>query len=157
MHLLLYSVFRIGNATNNVRWDTLPRIWRAAPRSRGPFRFLSAIRTADSACSAPRRSTSRISAYARDRKLELVQGMPFGKTHDAVLGADVAEALGFRLGQSIVIAHGAGDVSFSLHEDHPFRVVGILARTGTPVDRTVHVTLEGMDAVHAEHTQAACR
>ena len=53
----------------------------------------------------------------------------------------VADALGYRLGQSIVIAHGAGDVSFSLHQDHPFHVVGILARTGTPVDRTVHVPL----------------
>ena len=34
---------------------------------------------------------------------------------------------------------------------------GILARTGTPVDRTVHVTLEGMDAVHAEHDACGCR
>jgi putative ABC transport system permease protein len=62
--------------------------------------------------------------------------------------------LGYKLGQPIVIAHGAGDVSFSLHKDHPFRVVGILARTGTPVDRTVHVSLEGLDAVHAEHNAA---
>ena len=92
--------------------------------------------------------------YARDHKLELVQGVPFAEAHDAVLGAEVADAFGYRLGQSIVIAHGAGDVSFSLHQDHPFRVVGILARTGTPVDRTVHVPLEGMDAVHAEHTGA---
>ena len=37
-----------------------------------------------------------------------------------------------------------------LHADHPFQVVGVLARTGTPVDRTVHVTLEGLDAVHAD-------
>ena len=67
-----------------------------------------------------------------------------------MLGADVAEALGYKVGTSIVIAHGAGDVSFMLHEDHPFRVVGVLARTGTPVDRTVHVTLEGLDAIHAD-------
>jgi putative ABC transport system permease protein len=37
-----------------------------------------------------------------------------------------------------------------LHEDQPFRVVGVLARTGTPVDRAVHVTLEGLDAAHAD-------
>jgi putative ABC transport system permease protein len=67
-----------------------------------------------------------------------------------VLGADVAQALKYKLGDSIVIAHGAGDVSFSLHEQHPFRVAGILARTGTPVDRTVHVSLEGLDAVHED-------
>ncbi len=57
-----------------------------------------------------------------------------------------------RLGQQIVIAHGAGDVAFVLHSDHPFRVVGILARTGTPVDRAIHASLEGMDAVHSDHS-----
>ena len=37
-----------------------------------------------------------------------------------------------------------------LHDELPFRVVGVLAPTGTPVDRTVHVPLEGLDAVHAD-------
>jgi putative ABC transport system permease protein len=153
VHLLLYSVFRIGNATNNVRWDTYralasrPEVAWTIPLSLGDsYRGFRVLGTTPEYFTHFR--------YARDRKLELVQGVPFRETHDAVPGAEVAEALGLRLGQSIVIAHGAGDVSFSLHEDHPFRVVGILARTGTPVDRTVHVTLEGMDAVHAEHTGA---
>jgi len=151
VHLLLYSVFRIGNATNNVRWDTYralasrPEVAWTIPLSLGDshrgFRVLG---------TTPEYFTHF--RYARDRKLELVQGVPFTEAHDAVLGAEVADALGYRLGQSIVIAHGAGDVSFSLHQDHPFRVVGILARTGTPVDRTVHVPLEGIDAVHAEQT-----
>jgi len=154
VHLLLYSVFRIGNATNNVRWDTYralanrPEVAWTIPLSLGDslrgFRVLG---------TTPEYFTHF--RYARDRKLELAQGTPFGEARDAVLGAEVAEALRLRLGQAIVIAHGAGDVSFSLHEENPFRVVGILARTGTPVDRTVHVTLEGMDAVHAEHSAEA--
>jgi putative ABC transport system permease protein len=36
-----------------------------------------------------------------------------------------------------------------MHKEQPFRVVGILARTGTPVDRAIHVPLEGLDAIHA--------
>ena len=36
------------------------------------------------------------------------------------------------------------------HEVKPFRVVGILARTGTPVDRTVHVSLEALTAIHID-------
>jgi len=153
VHLLLYSVFRIGNATNNVRWDTYralagrPEVAWTIPLSLGDsYRGFRVLGTTPEYFTHFR--------YARGRKLEFAQGVPFRDTHDAVLGAEVAEAVGYRLGQAIVIAHGAGDVSFSLHEDHPFRVVGILARTGTPVDRTVHVTLEGMDAVHAEHTGA---
>src|SRR5262249_9194666 len=91
----------------------------------------------------------------RDRRLSLASGKRFEDIHDAVLGAEVARALGYDVGQSIVIAHGTGEVSFSVHKDQPFRVVGVLAPTGTPVDRTVHVSLEGLDAVHAEHKEAA--
>jgi putative ABC transport system permease protein len=40
------------------------------------------------------------------------------------------------------------DTSFSLHDDLPFRVVGILEPTGTPVDQTLHVSLEGIEAIH---------
>jgi putative ABC transport system permease protein len=67
-----------------------------------------------------------------------------------VLGAEVADKLGYELGDEIVIAHGASDVSFARHDDKPFRVVGILARTGTPVDRTVHVSLEAIEAIHVD-------
>jgi putative ABC transport system permease protein len=154
VHLLLYSVFRIGNATNNVRWDSYealanrPEVAWTIPFSLGDshrgFRVLGTTQ-----------DYFEHFRFGRARKLDLAQGKRFEDAHDAVLGAEVAEALGYKLGQSIVIAHGTGDVSFSLHKEHPFRVVGVLARTGTPVDRTVHVTLEGMDAVHAEHNEAS--
>jgi len=68
--------------------------------------------------------------------------------YDAVLGADVARNLHYHLGTVIILSHGLGDVSFTQHEDKPFRVVGILDRTGTPVDRTVHVSLEAITAIH---------
>ena len=32
-----------------------------------------------------------------------------------------------------------GNISFIEHADKPFRVAGILAKTGTPVDRTVPI------------------
>ena len=154
VHLLLYSVFRIGNATNNVSWDSYtalasrPEVAWTIPLSLGDsHRGFRVLGTTDGYFEHFR--------FARGRKLELAEGKRFEDDHDAVLGAEVAEALGYKPGQPIVIAHGAGDVSFSLHKDHPFRVVGILARTGTPVDRTVHVTLGGMDAVHAEHNEAS--
>jgi len=149
VHLLLAAVFHIGNATNNLRWDSYraiagrPGVAWTIPLSLGDshrgYRVLGT--TLD---------YFEHYRFARDRRLLLAQGRAFEDEHDAVLGADVARALKYRPGDSIVIAHGAGDVSFSLHEQHPFRVVGILARTGTPVDRTVHVSLEGLDAVHED-------
>jgi putative ABC transport system permease protein len=148
VHLLLSSVFRIGNATNNVSWDSyqriaaLPEVAWTIPLSLGDsHRGFHVLGTTQDYFEHYR--------FGRDRKLELAEGERFADADGTVLGADVAAALGYRLGQQIVIAHGSGDVAFVLHKDHPFRVVGILARTGTPVDRAIHVSLEGMDAVHA--------
>jgi putative ABC transport system permease protein len=149
LNLLLYSVFRVGDATANVSWDTYQKIARhpdvawTIPLSLGDshrgFRVLGT-------------STDyfRHYRYAGERELAFAQGQPFDDLYDAVLGAEVARELGYTLGTEIVIAHGLGAVSFAKHEDKPFRVVGILARTGTPVDRTVHVSLEAITAIHID-------
>jgi putative ABC transport system permease protein len=149
VQLLLYSVFRIGNPTNNIAWRSWqdiaahPKVAWAVPLSLGDsHRGYRVLGTTLGYFEHLR--------FARDRGLRFVQGRPFSQLYDAVLGAEVAEALGYRLGDAIVIAHGAGDVSFARHGDKPFSVVGILARTGTPVDRTVHLSLEAIEAIHAD-------
>lgn len=148
VHLLLYSVFRIGNATNNLRWDSFaaitahPQATWAIPISLGDsHRGFRVIGTSADYFMHYR--------FGDGRRLTLAQGRPFTETGDAVLGADVADKLGYRIGDAIVVAHGAGDVAFSLHEEQPFRVAGILERTGTPVDRGVHVGLQALDSLHA--------
>lgn len=149
VQLLLASVFRIGNTTANVSWASyrriaaLPDVAWAIPLSLGDsHRGFSVLGTTPDYFDHFR--------YGRNRTLEFAQGQRFADDRGTVLGAEVAQSLGYRLGQEIVIAHGSGDVAFTLHKDHPFRVVGILAKTGTPVDRAIHVSLEGMDAVHAD-------
>ena len=69
-----------------------------------------------------------------------------------VLGSSVAEELGYALGDKVIIAHGTGRISFIEHGDKPFRVSGILKKTGTPVDRTLHVSLAAIEAIHADWT-----
>ncbi len=147
IQLLLYAVFRIGNATNNISWESYrdiasdPRIRWTIPFSLGDshrgFRVLGT-----------NLDYFQHYRYARNRQLEFAKGVPFADLYDAVLGADVAKELGYTLNQSIVVAHGIGEVSFSKHDDMPFRVVGILEKTGTPVDRTVHVSLHAIEAIH---------
>ncbi len=154
INLLLYSVFRIGDPTNNVDWSSYrtlaadPQVAWTVPLSLGDshrgFRVLGTDR-----------SYFAHYHYGRHQPLQLAEGREFEDLFDAVLGAEVAEQLGYQLGQSIVLAHGAGEVSFALHQDKPFRVVGILARTGTPVDRTVHVSLAGIEAIHADWQSGA--
>jgi putative ABC transport system permease protein len=150
VNLLLYSVFRIGNATNNIRWDSYqrfaehPRVAWAIPMSLGDshrgYRVLGT-------------STAYFEHFRHGRKqaLQLAEGRAFADDpFEVLLGAEVASALGYRLEDEIVLAHGVARVSLTHHDDKPFRVVGILGRTGTPVDRTLHVSLEGMQALHID-------
>ena len=88
--------------------------------------------------------------YRNRRPLGFSAGGPFGDLFDAVLGADVAAQLGYRLDDPIVVQHGIGGLAGQAHDDMPFRVAGILAKTGTPVDRTVHVSLEAIEAIHID-------
>lgn len=145
--LLLYSVFRIGNPTNNLSWQSHqeiaahPKVAWTVPLSLGDSHRGFPVLGTDLGYFEHYR-------YARDRRLTFAEGRPFADLYDAVLGAEVARSLGYSIGTAIVVAHGAADLSFSRHEDKPFRVVGILARTGTPVDRTIHVSLEAIEALH---------
>jgi putative ABC transport system permease protein len=154
LNLLLYAVFRIGNATNNVTWESYrdiaarPEVAWIVPLSLGDshhgFRVLGT--TLD---------YFKHYRYRRTRGLAFAAGGPFSDLFDAVIGADVAAKLGYKVGDAIVVAHGFGAVSFVEHDDKPFRVSGILKKTGTPVDRTVHVSLEAIEAIHVDWQSGA--
>jgi len=154
IQLLLYSVFHIGNATNNISWASYQEI------ARGPnIKWTVPISLGDSHQGYRVMGTNsdyfEFFRYAAGRQLEMANGRIFEDVFDAVLGAEVAEALSYRLDDPIIIAHGAGKVSFIKHDDKPFKVVGILKNTGTPVDQTVHIRLEGIEAIHVDWKDGA--
>ncbi|MEI8671897.1 ABC transporter permease [Vibrio sp. SA48] len=147
VNLLLYSVFRIGNATNNIDWKSYQDFsqhravkW-AIPISLGDshkgFRVMGT-----------NHSYFENFKYGSKQPLTFSQGTEFNGLFETVLGSDVAKTLGYHIGSDIIIAHGISDVGFSRHDNLPFKVVGILAPTGTPVDKTVHVSLEAIEAIH---------
>jgi putative ABC transport system permease protein len=147
--LMLYAVFGLGDATHNISWAAYrhfsehPRVAWTIPMSLGDSHRGYRVLATDANYFEHYR-------YGRQRALTLVEGKTFNGVYEAVLGAEVAERLGYRPGQQIVVAHGAGEVSFAQHKDKPFRVTGILDRTGTVVDRTVHIPLAGMEAIHLD-------
>lgn len=154
VQLLLYSVFRIGNATNNITWESYrdiadrPEVAWTVPISLGDsHRGFRVMGTTDAYFEHYR--------FRGNAPLTLAKGERFNDLFDAVLGADVAADLGYKVGDPIVVAHGLGAVGFTKHEDMPFRVSGILAKTGTPVDRTVHVTLKAIEAIHVDWQSGA--
>ena len=152
LNLLLYSVFRIGSPTNNIDWETYqtistnPKVAWAIPISLGDshkgYRVMGT-------------STDYFKhfSYGNKRQLNFAAGQAFNDLFDVVLGAEVAKTLGYSLDDKITLAHGLGNTSFSLHYDRPFKVTGILASTGTPVDQTVHISLQGIEAIHIDWKQ----
>ncbi|MGI9289982.1 MAG: ABC transporter permease [Gammaproteobacteria bacterium] len=154
INLLLYSVFRIGNATNNITWESYQDI-----ASQSIVEWSIPISLGDSHRGFRVMGTNqdyfRHYRFSRDRAIEFSEGEAFTDVFETVLGADVARDLGYQLGDEIVIAHGAGATSFMQHDDKPFTVTGILKKTGTPVDRTVHVSLEGIEAIHIDWQSGA--
>ena len=152
VQLLLYSVFHIGNATNNISYDSYQYItdmrgvdW-VVPLSLGDsHRGFRVVGTTDEFFNRYK--------YSRERPLEFTHGAPFTDIYHAVLGADVAAQLGYQVGDPLVVAHGTGNVNVLKHEDKPFSVAGILSRTGTPLDRAVFIPLEGITAIHIDWSQ----
>ncbi len=152
VQLLLYSVFRIGNASSNMHWSSFekiaahPRVEWAIPISLGDsHRGFKVMGTTGDYFTHYR--------HGRDRQLLFSTGEAFADLYDAVIGADIARELNYQLDSELVLAHGTGAVSFVEHGDKPFRVSGILAPTGTPVDRTIHVSLQGLEALHVDWRQ----
>lgn len=155
VHLLLFSVFGIGNPTNTMSADT-----HRAIAARREVAWTIPIALGDS--HRGYRVVGTTGAYfehfryGESRPLAFREGRVFEGDEDVVLGAHVARTLGYRVGDAVVLAHGAGDISFALHDAHPFKVAGILAPTGTPVDRALFVPLAGLHELHrAESDEAA--
>ncbi len=155
INLLLYSVFRIGAPTNNIGWESYEAL-----ASNNKVAWTIPISLGDSHEGYRVMGTSKAYfehfQYGNKQPLDFADGQAFEALYDVVLGAEVAKTLNYQLGDKIILAHGIGATSFSLHEESPFEVVGILAPTGTPVDQALHVSLEGIEAIHSgTHGEAA--
>ena len=149
IQLLLYSVFGMGASTENVSWEAYrqwadhPAVAWTIPYSLGDsHRGFRVIGTNE--------DFYRHYRYRGGQEIALAEGRASENLYDVTLGADVASELNYSLGDEIAVTHGLGEVGFLVHDHMPFTVVGVLAKTFTPVDRAIYVTLEGMEAIHWE-------
>ena len=152
VQLLLYSIFRIGNATNNITWESYQDIiekdeveW-AVPISLGDshkgYRVMGT-----------NKDFFKHYKYRGNKSLVIKDGKYFSDLYDVVLGFGVAEKLEYQINSSIIVSHGLK--SFTDHDDQPFKVSGILAKTGTPVDNTIIVSLKAIEAIHVDWSSGA--
>lgn len=149
IQLMLYAVFRLGDATHNMHWASYqnlaaqPAVAWAVPISLGDSHHGFPVIGTES-------GYFQHFHYGDRRQLEFQSGEPFKGVFDAVIGAEVAEQLHYTLGTKLTLSHGTSSNPLAEHADKPFQVVGILKPTGTPVDRSVHVSLQAIEAIHLD-------
>lgn len=147
IQLLLSSVFRIGHTNNGVSWQSYQYI----TKQRG-VKWSIPISLGDSHKGQAVLGTTldyfKHYRFAKKQPLAFTQGQAFSSINEVVIGSEVASKLAYKIGDEIVISHGMGNTSFHHHDDNPFKVVGILKPTGTPVDKTLHVPLAAIELIH---------
>jgi len=147
IQLMLYAVFGMGSPVANIshdtwkEWDEHPAVSWTIPYALGDsHRGFRVIGTNDSFYEHYK--------YRGGQPIALAEGRAAQSVFDVVLGSQVAERLGYVLGDRISVTHGMSAVGFMNHDEMPFEVVGVLDKTFTPVDRAIYVTLEGVTAIH---------
>lgn len=148
LQLLLYTVFRIGTVSNNVKyssyetWAKHPAVAWTIPYSLGDSHHGFRVVGTD-------QNFYEHYRFRKTRKPEFVAGRAPKEPQEAALGSDVAAQLGYKIGTKLTLTHGIGAAGIMDHDDKPFTVVGVLDKTATPIDRSIYIPLEGMGEIHA--------
>lgn len=151
LQVLLSAVFGIGSPSGSVKLSTMER-WKAHPAVKWvvPYSLGDSHRGFRVVGTTPEFYDRY--RFRKDGRIVFVSGRAAVADTEVVIGSDAAEKLGYTIGTPVVVVHGLRDIGTSSHEAHPFHVVGILGRTFTPIDRSVYVTLEGIEAMHEPET-----
>jgi putative ABC transport system permease protein len=155
LNLILYTVFNMGSASNNISWKSYedikskPEIDWTIPYSLGDgHRGFRVVATDE--------NFYEHYHFRGDGRVELRDGKPALDIFDVVIGSEVEKKLGYKLGDKVVIAHGVtkGE-GVQKHDDKPFHVIGILKPTGTALDESLYISLYGMEAIHMDWKDGA--
>jgi len=154
IQLLLYSIFHIGMPSQLMSWESYqfinnhPKVSWTIPFSLGDFhRGYSVVATTS--------MLFKHYMYSKNNVLSFRFGNGFQAADDVVLGADVARSLGYEIGDQISLSHGKVQLRSSHHHRKRFKVVGILKKTGTPVDSALFVSLHAMKMLHSSEVHVS--
>ncbi|MEK6774577.1 MAG: FtsX-like permease family protein [Bdellovibrionota bacterium] len=155
LQLILYTVFNLGTATNNITWNSFEKYskhqavdWTIPYTLGDSHRGFRIVGT--------NLDFFKHYHFRGDKNIELAKGNNFDQLWDVVVGSEVAKSLNYDIGQAVTMSHGVtrGE-GIQQHGDRPFKIVGILKPTGTPIDRALYISLEGFEALHIDWEQGA--
>lgn len=143
LQLILSSLYHVDNPTGNIALTQArqlgenPFIEMAVPISLGDnFKGHRVIGTEPS--------------YLELYGLTIQNGALWKNSFEAVIGSEVARKRGLGIGDEFFTAHGLSEDGH-VHDDHPFKIVGILEKSGSIVDNLILCNLESVWDVHGLH------
>jgi putative ABC transport system permease protein len=145
LQLILSSIYQIDIPTGNIalgeakKIQAYPMVKRVIPMALG-----DAV--------AGFRIVGTDHSYPALYDAKAVQGALWEKPLEASLGAEVAKVTGLKVGETFVGSHGIG-AGGAEHASNPYKVVGILAATGSVIDRLVLTSVASVWQVHDHHAE----
>jgi len=144
MQIILSSIYQLDVPTGNISWKQAQEVARhRAVKKTIPLALGDNYRGY--------RIVGTHHDYVALYGARLAQGELWQAPLDAVLGSEVAATTGLAVGATFAGAHGLGGrAGEHVHDDKPYRVVGVLAPSGTVADRIVLTDVASLWAVHAD-------
>ena len=144
MQLILSGVFHIDAPTGNVplaavkELEANPLVAKIIPISLGDnFRGFRIVGTTHD--------------YVAHYSAKLAVGALWAQPMQAVVGSRAARQIGLKVGDSFTGVHGLGEGGDG-HGQTPYRVVGVLAASGSVLDRLILTSTESVWKVHETDT-----
>ena len=143
MQIILSSIYQLDVPTGNIPWKQTQEL----AKHRGVKRVLP-LAMGDNHRGFRIVGTNH--EYVGHYGGELREGRLWSAPLEAVLGAEVAAQTRLAVGGTFTGAHGLKGDSEHMHDEHPYRVVGVLRPTGTVLDRIIVTDVTSLWAVHAD-------
>lgn len=87
--------------------------------------------------------------YQKGKRYSFQTGRQFENENEAVIGNDVAEKTGMKIGDTFIGSHGVEAYEYAEeHDEHKFTVTGILNKTFTPNDKVIFIPMESVWEMH---------
>lgn len=143
LQLVLSSVFHVDAPTGNIKFSEAKKIMS------NPM-LKNAIPLAYGDTHLGYRILGTTTTYFNNYNGDIENGRFFNAPMEVVLGANVARKTGLKLHQSFVGTHGTVKDDAHSHDEHPYKIVGILKPTKTVLDDLIVTPLESVWDVHTE-------
>jgi putative ABC transport system permease protein len=145
LQLILSSVYQVDAPTGNINYDSAkvwmehPFVEKAIPLAFGDnYRGYKILGTTHD--------------YLTKYKAKLAEGKLFEKNFEVVVGSEIAQKLGLKVGDEFFGSHGDA-AEGEVHDQYAYKIVGIANPTGKVVDNLILCTIPSVWQMHHQHDE----